>query len=100
MLVMTEAELQANVLELARLLKWRCYHTFDSRRSEPGFPDLVMLRGERIIVAELKSERGRLTTEQDAWLDAFRAALAGADVTIAVWKPRDWLNGAIEDDLR
>lgn len=39
-----------------------------------GFPDVLAIRGDRIIAAELKSDRGRLTDEQSQWLDALAAA--------------------------
>ncbi len=38
---MTEKELMQNILDCARLHGWRCYHTFDSRKSDPGFPDII-----------------------------------------------------------
>jgi Holliday junction resolvase len=69
---MTERELQQAVLDLARTHSWKAYHTFDSRRSEPGFPDLIAIRGERLLAIEFKSEKGKVTPEQSAWLDAFR----------------------------
>jgi hypothetical protein len=49
------------------------YHTLDSRGSQPGFPDVLALKGPRLVVAELKSEHGKLTPEQARWLAAFRA---------------------------
>jgi hypothetical protein len=73
---MTEAELQQAVSDLVALYGWAAYHTYDSRRSEPGFPDLVVGhagRGE-LFVAELKSEKGRLTAAQESWLSLFEAA--------------------------
>lgn len=79
---MTEAELQALVLDAARLLGWRVAHFRPARTSHgwrtpvagdgAGFPDLVMLRSPRLVIAELKAERGRLTDAQHAWLDAWR----------------------------
>ena len=36
----TEKGFQAAVVELARLRGWLVYHTYDSRRSAKGFPDL------------------------------------------------------------
>jgi hypothetical protein len=71
---------------LAGLRGWLAYHTHDSRRSAPGFPDLVMLRGLRLLVAELKVGRNRLTRDQAVWLAAFRAA----GVECHEWRPDDW----------
>ncbi len=42
---MTEADFQGQVVELAQLHRWHVYHTFDSRRSHAGFPDLLLLKG-------------------------------------------------------
>jgi hypothetical protein len=84
---LAERDWQQRVVDLARLRRWRTYHVFDSRRSEPGWPDLVMLREARCVVAELKSEHGRLTTAQEVWLTAFRQVPA---VEVFVWRPADW----------
>jgi hypothetical protein len=84
-LEITEKEWQAQVLDLARLCGWRHgYHTFDSRRSASGFPDLVLVR-ERVVFAELKSETGKLSAAQVAWLEALEAA--GAEAYL--WRPSD-----------
>jgi hypothetical protein len=84
-LAMTEAQWQATVISLAHNLRWRIYHTFDSRRSNSGFPDLVLVR-DRIVFAELKSSRGRLTREQARWI----AALGVAGAEAYVWAPSDY----------
>ena len=65
---MTEDQLQAAIIECARLFGWRHYHTFNSRRSVSGFPDLVLLKVPRIIFAELKTATGKLTDDQREWL--------------------------------
>ena len=52
--------------------------------------------GERILAVELKSAKGVLTPEQRAWLERLRRA----GVETRIWRPRDWLSGAIEDELR
>ena len=41
---MTEKKFQAAVLQIANMYGWLAYHTHDSRRSAPGFPDLVLVR--------------------------------------------------------
>lgn len=90
----SEKEFLEAVLELARWCGFRCYHTHRSDRSEPGFPDLVLVRPPRIIYAELKSEKGRLSPAQKEWLDALGACAGGspwnARMLVAVWRPSDW----------
>lgn len=93
-LAISEKAFQANVERLARYLGWRAYHTHDSRRSSAGFPDLVLLRDTRVLVAELKSETGRVRAEQREWLEAFE--LAGVEAHL--WRPSDWAD--IERTLR
>ena len=78
----TEKQFQAKVIQVARICHWAVYHTFDSRRSEPGFPDLCLVR-ERVLFRELKTEKGRLTAYQIAW--GKRLMDAGSD--FAVWRP-------------
>lgn len=93
---MTEAQLQAAVIACARLLGWRVYHTHDSRRSAAGFPDLCMVRDNRLIFAELKSARGRVSDDQEEWL----LALIETGAEACVWYPTAWLSGEIEAVLR
>lgn len=92
---MTEAQLQEAVVALARLQGWLAYHTHDSRHSAAGFPDLVLVRGDRVLYRELKDARRRVTPEQQEWLDALDAA--GQDVD--VWRPEHWTSGLIESCL-
>jgi len=95
---MSEAQLLDAVRALATTLGWRIYHTHDSRRSPAGFPDLVLVRDTRLVVAELKSTRGRYGPGQVEWLDAFNA-VAGR-VEAVTWRPADLLDGTIEVALR
>lgn len=81
---LSERQWQQQVIDLATLYRWTWYHTHDSRRSNPGFPDLVLVR-DRVLFAELKTDRGRLTTDQHRWIG--RLEDAGAEVF--VWRPKD-----------
>lgn len=81
---MTEREWQAQVVDAARLMGWRVYHTHDSRRSAPGWPDLALVR-DRLVMAELKTETGRVSPEQQQWL----ALLDAAGVETHLWRPSD-----------
>ena len=81
-----EKDFQEEVIWLAGVLGWRVYHTYDSRRSEPGFPDLVLLKGDRLVFAELKVGRRGTTAAQQSWLEELREA--GCDARL--WRPTDW----------
>lgn len=82
----SEAEFQRQVIELAKAIGYRVYHTHDSRRSETGFPDLCLVGRGRVLFAELKFGAGRLTAVQAGWLEAIRAAGTPA----FEWRPADW----------
>ena len=83
---MSEAQWQRKVRDLCELYGWGpIYHTHDSRRSDAGFPDLTMVKGDRLVFAELKKETGKLTPEQRVWL----AALVAAGQEATVWRPSD-----------
>lgn len=86
-LQVSEEGFQRSVIELACLLGWRVYHTHDSRRSDCGWPDLALLKPPRFILAELKSQRGRLRPEQREWL----ALLEQCPMLEAyLFRPSDW----------
>ncbi len=91
----SEKDFQDSVCELAKWHGCMVYHTHDSRRSEPGFPDLVIVGTHGVLFRELKTERGRLTGPQNDWLG--RLARAGANA--AVWRPADWPHH-IRDEIR
>lgn len=80
-----EAEWQGQVEQAATLYGWIHYHTHDSRRSNRGFPDLVLVKRQRVIYAELKTRTGRLQPDQKVWLRAL--TVAGQEV--GLWRPGD-----------
>jgi hypothetical protein len=81
-----EALWQSNVETTFREQGWLVYHTHRSERSEPGFPDLVMvLPGVSVVYAELKTEKGKLTNDQEKWL----LAMAWTGETVFLWRPSD-----------
>lgn len=83
----TERDFQQQVIDLARLCGFMVYHTYDSRRSPSGFPDLCLLRPPRLIFAELKRERGTPTPEQLEWLYELREVTG---VEVYLWVPSMW----------
>lgn len=104
---MTERDLLAAVRRLAAALSWRAYHTHRSQHSPAGFPDLTLVRDGRLVFAELKTERGKTTPEQDAWLEDLGLVEVNtsdhrgySDVAVYLWRPSDLLEGRIADALR
>lgn len=82
----TEAAFQDLVVQLARWCGWHVYHTYDSRRSDAGYPDLTLVRNRVLLFRELKARRGRMTEEQQEW----GQLLLYAGQSWAVWRPEDW----------
>jgi len=107
---MTEKELEDAICELLDTLGIYYHHDRPARtkrgagggpvkwknhfRGPKGIPDLVII-GDRVIWVELKSHTGRLTTDQEIWLDRLRMA----NQEVYVWRPIDWLNGSIGELL-
>jgi len=96
--LITERELQEDVIELAKLFGWKgIYHTWRSDRSEPGYPDLTMFHPEqkRIIWVECKRQNGKTTPSQIAYGELIKAC--GGEYYL--WYPADWLDGTVEKVL-
>jgi len=92
----SEKAFTAQIIALARWYKWRTAHfrpgkTQRGRWVTPvqgdgaGFFDLVLVKRPRVIFAELKTERGKLSEQQKKWFD--ETAMGVAETYL--WRPRD-----------
>ncbi|CAM5466152.1 VRR-NUC domain-containing protein [Streptomyces aurantiogriseus] len=84
----SEEQWRHQVRDIATRYGWRLqYHTADSRRSDPGWPDEVFghLGQRRTLFVEFKTDTGRIRPAQREWL----AHLADSGFEVAVWRPRD-----------
>lgn len=98
MVATTEAEFQAQVVELATMLGWKYLHVrksigrrdgragWQTTTNLKGWCDLLLWRPGRILAVELKAENGRTTAEQEEVL----ISLAAAGVEAHVWRPSDF----------
>jgi hypothetical protein len=145
----TERELQVAAIALARSLGWGTslsarkallvqveelrveappldglvFHPKWSIGSEPGWPDLTLIRARdrRLVFAELKTEKGRIHPRQAEVLELlaslaingwhWEAPLAeqleergmddgGTRIEVYIWRPSDLASGAIAEVLR
>ncbi len=93
---MKEDEWQAQIIEISQRLGWMVAHFRPARTKDgwatpvsadgKGFPDLIMLKGERMIVIECKSEKGKVSPEQTVWLEAF----AKVTRNVHTLRPSEW----------
>lgn len=91
----SEAKLQKLVENYCLQLGLLYYHTHDSRRSVAGYPDLTILGAGGLLLAELKSETGKLSRAQKAWVDASIAS----HTPVRIWRPAQWRDGTIIAEL-
>lgn len=111
----SESGFQGWVIDLAHTYGWLVYHARPSRvrdgrwatamTGDPGFPDLVLARGGRVIFAELKTDRGRISDSQQQWLeylqgdgdDQLRHPRARSH-EVYVWRPVDraWIQEVLK----
>ena len=93
------------IIVMAHLYQWTVAHFRPARTATgwatavqgdgKGFPDLVLLRAPRLLFAEAKSAKGRLSPEQAAWLELLRQV---PGVEVKTWRPSMW--DEIETELR
>ncbi|WP_313813002.1 VRR-NUC domain-containing protein [Glutamicibacter sp.] len=98
-LLWSESDFQTHVLHLAKTYGYTLtYHTADSRRSNPGFPDLVLVHGKtgKLLFIELKTQVGRVSVHQESWINGLRIGGHVAEV----WRPIDYVSGRIAKVLR
>lgn len=90
----SEKDFLSQIIDLLKLFHWRFEHTFEqriyARRTSKGFPDIVAVRPPRLLFIELKSEKGKLTPEQEAWLENLRECSRGIfaeGLEVYLWRP-------------
>jgi hypothetical protein len=92
-LPMSEADFQQRIMDAARVAGWLCCHFRPAKTQrgrwvtpmagDKGFPDLALAKDGRVLLAELKTDKGKPTPEQVAWL----SAVGGHG---RLWRPENW----------
>ena len=108
---MTENDLLLNVVAMAKQFEWTVYHARPAMHQsgnwstptmgDNGFPDLCLCRRGRVIFAELKTMKGRVSPEQRNWLDELEGTEPKTgSVEVYVWRPLEWIDGTIERTMK
>src|SRR4051794_40180372 len=87
--------LEANIRKLIKDLNLWAYHPRNSKGSQAGWPDWVIIGRAGILYRELKSESGTVTAEQRH----VGELITRAGGNWRVWRPRDLISGAIAKEL-
>lgn len=92
-LPVSEDAFQRWVIDVAHWYRWRVTHFRKVKlpsgrwgtplQGDPGYPDLSLARAGVIILAELKTEKGKVEPDQALWLDAIGPEHG------RVWRPSD-----------
>jgi hypothetical protein len=80
----TEKQFMAQIKELSAVFGWEYYHPYLSIHSPRGFPDVVLCKPPRVIIAELKRDKGKLSPHQEKWIALLEKC---PGVEAYVWRP-------------
>jgi hypothetical protein len=101
-LKVSEDNFMGTVLELAKRTGWASFHARPAQitvhggvswrtpvqGNGAGFPDLFLAKPSHYpVIAELKSDMGKLTEDQERWRDILELSLS---VRYFLWRPGDW----------
>lgn len=92
-LPVSEDAFQRWVIEVAHWYHWRVTHFRKVKlpsgrwgtplQGDPGYPDLSLARAGVVLLAELKTDTGKVEPEQAKWLQEIGPEIG------RVWRPRD-----------
>ena len=94
---LSEKDFQCQVTDLAVILGWEWLHFRPARTTAgwrtpvsgtvaAGWVDLVLCRPPRLILAELKSDKGKVSEHQERWLTMLGSCVG---VECFLWRPAD-----------
>jgi hypothetical protein len=91
-----EKDFAKQVESIFNVFGWKWKHDLPAQRQSgkwatalsgsKGFPDYIAVRGNRVICAELKAEKGRLTEYQKDWINLLEQT---GKIEVFVWRPSE-----------
>ena len=87
-----EKAFQTIVVTTAREHGWMVKNNIcEHSKSEPGFPDLVMVKEGKILFVELRSDKDKFTAEKHEWLKALSTHQRNCGSTfVQLWPISEW----------
>lgn len=83
----TEKDLREQIRDLCKVFGWKFYFTWTSLHSPRGMPDLILCKPPRLIFAELKTDKSKLSSHQQEWIDLLTECRG--NIECYVWRPAD-----------
>jgi hypothetical protein len=97
---MTERDFQEVVIGLAKLHRWHVAHFRPAMtehgwrtamEGDTGYPDLTLARNGVVLIVELKTQKGKVTQQQQKWAEQIGEQYR-------LWRPSDL--ESIKEELR
>jgi len=95
----TEKDFQTWVVGILQLFNWPYIHNRAgmNRRGQwstplsghQGFPDFLAVKDTRVLLIELKSDKGKTSEHQEVWRNALTPAVAEGKVEYYLFRPGD-----------
>jgi hypothetical protein len=86
----SEEDLLVDVETRLTMGRWRWHHIrradLAQQQGDPGWPDIVAVRGDLLLAVELKAAGGRHMTGQREWLEAMGQIRR---TYVGTWRPGD-----------
>lgn len=103
--LLTEKELERAIAEMARFLGFMVFHARPAQTSKgwrtpvaydgKGYPDLTLVGNGRVVFLEVKSDKGKLSPDQEGWKR--HIIQAGAEYFLLT--PQSWTSGEVDTIL-
>lgn len=90
-----EEQTQSAICNLCDYLHLKWFHNPDSRRVNPGLPDLIIIGPRGVIYVELKSRTGELRKAQEETIVLLRQS----QQRVFVWRHTDLFDGTVLREL-
>ena len=97
----SESDFQRQTIQFAQMHRWKVAHfrtmrTFKGNYITPvqadgaGWLDLICVRLSRLIIVEIKSEKGKLSPAQKMWFDILQPLADAGKIELYLWRPSQW----------